>query len=89
MEYLIIPLVIAVVVALAARDKGRNPIGWFIYAFLLWPVAAIHISLAKRNTDRASDRRSAYDEKTCPQCAETVKVAARVCRFCGYKFVDV
>jgi uncharacterized protein UPF0547 len=24
--------------------------------------------------------------KTCPQCAEQVKVAAQVCRFCGYEF---
>lgn len=26
------------------------------------------------------------DEKACPQCAETVKSAAKLCRFCGYSF---
>jgi Domain of unknown function (DUF4328)/Uncharacterised protein family UPF0547/Protein of unknown function (DUF2510) len=26
------------------------------------------------------------DTKTCPDCAEQVKVAARVCRYCGYRF---
>lgn len=28
----------------------------------------------------------AKDEKTCPQCAESVKAAAVKCRFCGYEF---
>lgn len=28
------------------------------------------------------------DEKACPECAETVKSAAKVCRHCGYNFVS-
>jgi Uncharacterised protein family UPF0547 len=30
----------------------------------------------------------AGSDKTCPQCAEKVKSAARVCRFCGHPFGD-
>lgn len=26
------------------------------------------------------------DEKTCPECAETVKAAAKACKHCGYRF---
>jgi ribosomal protein L40E len=26
------------------------------------------------------------DEKVCPRCAETIKLAAQVCRFCGHEF---
>ncbi len=30
--------------------------------------------------------REASDEHACPDCAEQIKKAARVCRFCGYRF---
>jgi hypothetical protein len=32
------------------------------------------------------DELSKSDEKVCPQCAETVKAKAKICRFCRYDF---
>lgn len=29
------------------------------------------------------------DGKTCPDCAEKIKDAAKVCRYCGHKFTSV
>ncbi len=29
------------------------------------------------------------DTKACPDCAETVQAAARICRFCRYEFFPV
>lgn len=31
---------------------------------------------------------SEADEKTCPDCAETIRAAAKKCRFCGFKFEE-
>lgn len=40
----------------------------------------------------ADDPNPATDDrptKTCPDCAETILAAARVCRYCGYRFERV
>lgn len=37
------------------------------------------------NTARSA---SPYNAKTCPECAETVRAAAKVCRFCNYRFTS-
>ena len=36
----------------------------------------------------AREAPDADDTKVCPDCAETVKAAANVCRFCGFRFED-
>jgi hypothetical protein len=38
----------ATLVALIAVAKGRGGCGWFIYAFLLWPIALLHVLLIWR-----------------------------------------
>ena len=78
-------------VPFVAGEKGRNAFAWFVIAVLCSPALAL-IALAAvpakdRRTRRADDTEgggAGEDEsRVCPSCAETVKRAAVVCRYCG------
>lgn len=83
-----------------ARAKGRRPIGWVIFTlvgtfFWIIPgVLVVFLLRAQPDYDPANPTRglvlgSTSATKTCPRCAETVMAAAKVCRYCSYKFQDV
>ncbi len=47
MEMFFFWIVMAVVVAIVANSKGRSPVAWFFYGFLIWPIALVHILVSK------------------------------------------
>src|SRR5262249_50149329 len=66
------------------------PVSWVRWrgvGFYGRPHGTLTVTYA-RQTVSTSQRQTAssVEEKTCPQCAERVKAAALVSRFCGYKF---
>ena len=56
----------------------------FLYMLIVPPVGTLSVTYELR----ASPTNSAKEEKTCPKCAEQVKAAALVCRFCSYQFTS-
>lgn len=83
--------VLAGVVAFIAHTKGRNPTGWFIYAFVLCPVALVHVLLIKsefsEDIQAAPESNGAEqdDMRYCPFCTESIKKKATRCNRCGKK----
>jgi hypothetical protein len=52
----------------------------FIYMLIVKPDGTLTVTYEYRNAQPVADG------KVCPRCAETVKAAAAVCRFCGQQF---
>jgi uncharacterized protein UPF0547 len=53
----------------------------FIYMLLVKPAGVLSVTYEQRVSAPAPEA-----EKVCPRCAERVKAAAKVCRFCGHEF---
>ena len=59
----------------------------FIYMLLVKPEGTLSVTYELRVDTVAQKVLTVSEEKTCPKCAEQVKVAAQICRFCGHNFI--
>lgn len=83
-------LILCVAVAVFAGAKGRNPVLAFLAAFFLSPLIGFIIvagladkAAAAQQAGRSAAHAAPTDTRPCPHCAETIKAAAVVCRFCN------
>jgi hypothetical protein len=62
---------------------GWTALGWVLS--LVWALTGTNADVADAIADRVSSSHSVDpDTMKCPICAETIKKAAKVCRFCGH-----
>lgn len=84
----------SIAVGVGASNKGRSGGGWFLLSLLISPLlAGVFLLVSKDLTPRptpvvtvAPQAEDNEPSKRCPRCAEHIKQAALVCRFCGYEF---
>lgn len=74
--------------------------GWRVQSqsgkFNLWfPMGSDAVTVVFEKVNEATEPngdepelRADASTRSCPDCAETIKLAANVCRFCGYRFDD-
>jgi hypothetical protein len=74
----------AVVTAILAGKRGRDSMLWFLYGAAVWPVALVHLIVLPDETKVVAES----GLKLCPDCSEKVPPEARICRFCGHRFLE-
>lgn len=75
----IIKIIIAILVAMKAWNKGRSPLVWFIYAYFMSIIALIHVFIIHSDEDGILYRQH---KAICPECARPVEINAAKCPTC-------
>ncbi|MNS49202.1 hypothetical protein D3C72_818020 [compost metagenome] len=92
--HVVVPVVIGLIPAYIAKQKGRNFLLWWFFGaglfILALPAALLMKSTVKSDAARRTTERTqepveagaSDDRRSCPHCAESIKKEARFCRFC-------
>lgn len=80
MTLLILAAFLGLITALIAQSKGRSFGAWWLYGFLLFIVAIVHVLIVPSLRTPTS---KSHELRDCPYCAEPIKLQASKCKHCG------
>jgi hypothetical protein len=83
MKILEIAVLIGLIPAFIARNKGKSFALWWFYGAMLFIVALPHALLIKPKNQKGEQEQTSEGMKKCFYCTEFIKSEAKVCQYCG------
>lgn len=75
-------LILGIIPATIAHQKGRDFVAWYIYGVALFIVALIHSLVIPKSPKQIKEDFEKQGYTECPYCKEYVKPGATVCPHC-------
>lgn len=88
MDWIALALLLGLIPATVAANKGHNFIVWWVYGAVMFVGALPHAVLTPRDVEALDLRMAREGYGRCPACAEMVRKRAHRCRYCHESLVE-